>query len=62
MLNLLKHQPLKKDLPDDDTGPSQAGNVPPQSPPSTIHAFGTFVDTSVWALEVIMQLNHLIHM
>ncbi len=37
---------IEKDLPNDDTSPSQAGNAPSQSPPSTIPAFGTYVDTS----------------
>jgi hypothetical protein len=37
---------IEKDLPCDDTSPSQVGNAPPQSAPSIIHTFGTSVDTS----------------
>jgi hypothetical protein len=37
---------IEEDLPNDDEGPSQVGSAPPQSPPSIILAFGTFVDTS----------------
>jgi hypothetical protein len=37
---------IEEDLPDDDTSPSQAGSAPPQSPPSTISAFGISTDTS----------------
>ncbi|CAM6006953.1 unnamed protein product [Sphagnum balticum] len=37
---------IEEHLPSDDTGPSQARNAPPQSPPSTILAFGTSIDTS----------------
>jgi hypothetical protein len=37
---------IEKDLPNDDTSPSRAGSAPRQSPPSTIPAFGTYVDTS----------------
>jgi hypothetical protein len=37
---------IEEDLLDDDTSPSQVWNAPPQSPPSTIPAFGTSIDTS----------------
>ncbi len=37
---------IEEDLSNDDTGPSQAGSAPPQSPPSTIPGFGTFSNTS----------------
>jgi hypothetical protein len=37
---------IEEELPDEDTDPSQARSAPPQSPPSTILAFGTFVNTS----------------
>jgi hypothetical protein len=37
---------IEKDLPDDDTSPSQTKNTPPQSLPSTILGFGTYASTS----------------
>jgi hypothetical protein len=37
---------IEEDLPYDDIGPSKGESAPPQSPPSTILAFGTFADTS----------------
>jgi hypothetical protein len=37
---------IEEELLDKDIGPSQARSVPPQSPPSTIPAFGIFVNTS----------------
>ncbi len=47
---------IEEDLLDDDIGPSKAWSAPPQSPLSTIFAFGTFVDTSnmgTWANTTI---------
>jgi len=37
---------IEEDLPNDDTHSNQVGNAFPQSPPSTILAFGTSTDTS----------------
>jgi hypothetical protein len=39
-------QTIEEDLPNDDTRSNQVGNAFPQSPPSTILAFGTSTNTS----------------
>jgi hypothetical protein len=49
---------IKKDLPDDDTSPSQVGSALPQSPPSTV--FGTSTDTSSMGTRsnIAIELPH----
>ncbi len=59
MLDLLEHHPLNF-FTNDDIGPSQVGNAPPQNPPSIIPTFGTFVDTSSMGIRgnIAIELPH----
>jgi len=53
-------QTIEEDLPNDDTRSNQVGNAFPQSPPSTILAFGTSTNTSnmgTWSNTAI-ELPH----
>jgi hypothetical protein len=43
---------IEEHLPNDDTGPSQARNAPPQSPPSTIH------HSCIWHFCRYIQYGH----